>query len=140
MAEPFARLQTVLDRRIEVLELIVDAQHAGAPPKLRRRFPFFVIYDSRVFAARARRCSLWWCRKPILRRIGLTGPLPVCCSARCAKWAYNFSPRKRQTRAAWAKAKRDARRAAGECLGCGAASRGTAYCSTCRARRGGARG
>lgn len=136
MAEPFARLQTVLDRRVEVLELIVEAQRAGVPPKLRRSFPLFVAHDGRVLVARARRCSLWWCRKPILRRVGRFGPLPLCCSERCAKWAYNFSPRKRQTRAAWAKAKRDARRAAGQCLGCGTAARGAAYCLTCRGKRG----
>lgn len=138
-AEPFARLQTVLDRRIEVLELIVEAQAVGAPRKLRRSFPLFVVHDGRVFAARARRCALWWCRKPILRRVAITGPLPICCSERCAKWAYNFSPRKRATRAAWAKAKRDQRRAAGQCLGCGNSNPG-AYCLTCRPRRGGARG
>jgi hypothetical protein len=139
VAEPFARLQSVAARRLELVEVIVEAQRLGSPPRVRRSYPFFVVHDGRVLAARARRCALWWCRKPILRRVAKTGPLPTCCSERCAKWAYNFNPRKRETRAAWAKAKRDQRRAAGQCLGCGRSNRG-AYCLTCRPRRGGARG
>ena|SRR5690348_2751429 len=140
MAEPFARLQTVEERRVEVLQLMVEAQRQGVPPKLRRSFPLFVLYEARVVVARARRCSLWWCRRPVLRRVGTRGPVPVYCSERCAKWAYNFAPRKRFTRARWAKARRDERRAAGTCLGCGGAPGARAYCEACRQRRGRNRG
>jgi hypothetical protein len=134
VAEPFARLQSVAARRLELVEVIVDAQHAGTPPRLRRSFPLFSIAEARSTIVTSRRCRLWWCQARVLR-LGRRGPLAEYCSERCAKWGYNFSPRKRLTRSLWAKARRDERRAAGTCLGCGGARGARAYCDGCRGKR-----
>jgi len=131
MPEPFARLQSVEARQLEVLEVFVEAAHSGQPQRVRRRFPLFVTATARAVLLGHRLCLV--CRRQI-HRLGVRGPLAVHCSIRCAKHGYNFSDRKRATRAAWAKARRSRLRAAGKCLGCEGRS-SFAYCGTCRAKR-----
>ena len=76
-------------RKLEIVELFVEAQHAGAPHKLRRRFPLFVVATARAVALGSRLCPT--CRAPV-RRLGQSGPLALHCSPRCAKHGYNFNP------------------------------------------------
>lgn len=136
MSEPFARLQSVEARRIELLVLFCEAQRAGNPPRLRRSFPLFYQQSWRGLVAVSRFCPTCFDR---VRSTGLRGPVRRYCSQLCAKYSYNFSPRKRTTRAAWSKRLRDTRRAAGQCIGCGHPGPIAAYCCSCRPSRRGPR-
>lgn len=95
-------------RRVHVFEIFAEGARKAQPRRARRRFPLFFLESWRRAIAYGRRCK--FCRAPI-RRCGVRGPLPIHCSAGCAKRGYDSSDRKRETRRAWAKAKRDAVRA-----------------------------
>lgn len=94
--------------RVAVVEIFAEAARAAQPRRLRRRFPLFYLESWRLAIAQARRCKFCGGR---VRRCGVRGPLPVHCSPACAKRGYDFSPRKRETRRAWAKANRARQRA-----------------------------